>query len=102
MLVGIGTGETPVLRPNLSVYCYNRKRITENQNAMTLSIAAGPIPLAVSPDGAVRAGGTRVTLDTVVFAFNQGATAEEIAYQYPALNLADGCDWFLLAAPARG
>ena len=56
---------------------------------MTLSIAAGPIPLAVSPDGAVRAGGTRVTLDTVIFAFTQGATAEEIAYQYPALNLAD-------------
>ncbi len=27
--------------------------------------------------------------DTVVLAFNEGATAEEIVYQYPTLNLAD-------------
>jgi uncharacterized protein (DUF433 family) len=39
--------------------------------------------------GVARVGGTRVTLDTVVHAFNQGATAEEIVQQYPALNLAD-------------
>lgn len=29
-------------------------------------------------DGVVRVGGTRVTLDTIVFAFEEGATAEEI------------------------
>jgi len=34
-------------------------------------------------------GKTRVTLDTVVAAFQEGATAEEIIYQYPALELAD-------------
>jgi uncharacterized protein (DUF433 family) len=34
-------------------------------------------------------GKTRVTLDTVVAAFAEGATAEEIAQQYPSLNLAD-------------
>jgi hypothetical protein len=28
-------------------------------------------------------------LDTVVSVFNQGATAEEIVYRYPSLNLAD-------------
>jgi len=39
--------------------------------------------------GVARIGGTRVTLDTVVHAFNQGATAEEIVQQYPALNLVD-------------
>jgi len=33
--------------------------------------------------------GTRVTLDTVAFAFERGATAEEIVQQYPALPLAD-------------
>ncbi len=33
--------------------------------------------------------GTRVTLDTVVVAFAEGATAEEIAQQYPTLALAD-------------
>jgi len=40
-------------------------------------------------DGVMRVGGTRVTLDTVVAAFEEGATAEEIAHQYPSLNLAD-------------
>jgi uncharacterized protein (DUF433 family) len=40
-------------------------------------------------DGVVRVGGTRVMLDTVVAAFNEGATAEEIVYQYPSLQLAD-------------
>ncbi len=39
--------------------------------------------------GAVRVGGTRVTLDTVVEAFGEGLTAEEIAQQYPVLELAD-------------
>lgn len=34
-------------------------------------------------------GETRVTLDTVVAAFREGATAEEISQQYPVLRLAD-------------
>lgn len=66
------------------------------QNAMeaevddvTLLIAAEPIPLETDADGVVRVGGTRVTLDTVVAAFKEGATAEEIVYQYPSLNLTD-------------
>lgn len=54
-----------------------------------LVIAAEPIPLEMDADGVVRVGGTRVTLDTVVVAFQEGATAEEIVYQYPSLNLAD-------------
>lgn len=37
----------------------------------------------------MRVGGTRVTLDTVIQAFTDGATAEEIAQQYPSLSLAD-------------
>jgi uncharacterized protein (DUF433 family) len=56
---------------------------------MTLSITAEPIPLEVNADGVVRVGGTRVTLDTVVAVFNQGATPEEIVFQYPSLQLAD-------------
>lgn len=56
---------------------------------MTLSIAPLPIPLSTDADGVVRVGRTRVTLDTVVFAFQEGATAEEIAQRYPALDLAD-------------
>jgi hypothetical protein len=31
----------------------------------------------------------RVSLDSVIFAFNEGSTPEEIAQQYPTLNLAD-------------
>lgn len=56
---------------------------------MTLSITAEPMPLEVNADGVVRVGGTRVTLDTVVAVFNQGATPEEIVFQYSSLQLAD-------------
>ncbi|MCI0714253.1 MAG: DUF433 domain-containing protein [Chloroflexi bacterium] len=56
---------------------------------MTLQIHAETVPLEVDSDGVVRVGRTRVTLDSVIYSFNQGATAEEIAQQYPALNLAD-------------
>ena|ERR1700677_779296 len=47
------------------------------------------IPLAIDADGVIRVGKTRVTLDTVIQAFAEGATAEEIAQQYPAVALAD-------------
>ncbi|MDW8101184.1 MAG: DUF433 domain-containing protein [Anaerolineae bacterium] len=40
-------------------------------------------------DGVIRVGKTRVTLDTVISAFLDGATAEEITHQYPSLDLAD-------------
>ena len=40
-------------------------------------------------DGALRVGGTRVTLDTVVGAYLDGAAAEEIALAYDSLELAD-------------
>lgn len=56
---------------------------------MTLVIKAEPTPLEVSVDGVVTVGKTRVTLDTVVAVFKQGATAEEILYRYPSLKLAD-------------
>jgi uncharacterized protein (DUF433 family) len=55
----------------------------------TFVVMTVPIPLETDADGIVRAGGTRVTLDTIVAAFEDGATAEEIVYQYPSLNLAD-------------
>ncbi len=56
---------------------------------MTLSIVETPVPLRTDAHGTVRVGGTRVTLDTVVGAFLQGATAEDIVRKYPTLNLAD-------------
>jgi uncharacterized protein (DUF433 family) len=56
---------------------------------MTLAIVAESAPLEANADGVVRLGRTRVTLDTVVAVFNQGATAEEIVYRFPSLKLAD-------------
>ena len=56
---------------------------------MTLAIVAESAPLQANEDGAILVGKTRVTLDTVVAVFNQGATAEEVVYRYPSLSLAD-------------
>lgn len=56
---------------------------------MSLEIISEPVPLQADAAGVVRVGGTRVTLDSVIFAFNQGATAEEIVHQYSTLDLAD-------------
>ena len=47
------------------------------------------VPLGTDADGVIRVSHTRVTLDTLIFAFLEGATAEEIAQQYPSLELAD-------------
>lgn len=46
-------------------------------------------PLRIDEEGAVRVGDTRVTLDVVLGAFNDGATTEEIVERYDALKLAD-------------
>lgn len=48
-----------------------------------------PLPLQVTDDGVIRVTGTRITLDTVVGAFKSGATPEQIAQDYPVLNLVD-------------
>ena len=56
---------------------------------MTIEISTRPVPLSLDQDGVARVTGTRVTLDTVVHAFNEGATAEEIAQRYPTVKLPD-------------
>src|SRR5437660_63068 len=47
------------------------------------------VPMSAGSDGVIRVSGTQITLDTVAAAFERGATAEEIAQQYPVLALAD-------------
>lgn len=47
------------------------------------------IPLKMDVDGVIRVSDTRVTLDTIISAFTDGATAEEIGQQYPSVSLAD-------------
>ncbi len=56
---------------------------------MSLKIETERVPLKVDSHGVVRVAGTRVTLDSVVAAFKEGVTAEEITYRYPVLQLAD-------------
>ena len=56
---------------------------------MSEALSSQQFPLDADPDGVIRAHGTRVTLDSVWAAFQEGATAEEIVQQYPSLSLAD-------------
>ena len=55
---------------------------------MALSITT-TIPFRKDKYGVMRTGNTRVTFDTVIIAFKNGSTSEEIAYQFPSLDLAD-------------
>jgi uncharacterized protein (DUF433 family) len=45
------------------------------------------VPLIQERDGTVRVTGSRVTLDTLVGAFQKGATAEQIQDSFPSLSL---------------
>jgi len=56
---------------------------------MSLIVTDQPIPLITDTNDVVHIGHTRVTLDTVIVAFREGATPETIAQQYPVLALAD-------------
>lgn len=56
---------------------------------MSLVIEAPPVPLRTDEHGVMRVGKTRVPLDTVVYAFNQGSSPEEIVMSYPSLELID-------------
>ena len=48
----------------------------------------GPAPITKDEDGVLRIAGTRVTLDSIVAAFDLGATPEEIVQRYPSVDLA--------------
>ena len=56
---------------------------------MSLSLQAKPVPVRTDEHGVIRVGETRVSLDTVIFAFNQGSTPEEIVSDYSTLDLSD-------------
>ena len=47
------------------------------------------VPLSSDQSGVLRVAGTRVSLDSIVYAFDEGATPEEIAQDFPTLALAD-------------
>ena len=54
-----------------------------------LTVGAEPVPISVDETGTARVGGTRLTLDTVVEAYDAGATPEQIAESFPPLSLGD-------------
>ena len=56
---------------------------------MAEALTTEPIPLVADADGVMRVRGTRVTMETILAAFDEGATAEEIAQQYTSISLAD-------------
>jgi uncharacterized protein (DUF433 family) len=47
------------------------------------------VPLRIDEGGAVRVGATRVSLLSVLVAFQNGSTAEQILHSFPTLNLTD-------------
>jgi uncharacterized protein (DUF433 family) len=55
----------------------------------TLEIPADTPPLRQEASGAVRVGHTRVLLELVIRAFEDGATPEAIVQRYPTTTLAD-------------
>ena len=61
--------------------------VNESLNSLTL-VAEAP-PLKMDPHGVIRVAGTRVTLETVIGDYLNGASAEEIAYNFPTVSLAD-------------
>jgi uncharacterized protein (DUF433 family) len=56
---------------------------------VVLAVAAEPIPLSVDAHGTVRVGGTRLTLESVLDVFKQGASPQEIVEAFSDLDLAD-------------
>ena len=56
---------------------------------LTMSETVATVPLLQDQAGVMRVGETRVSLDSVIFAFNDGSTPEEIVQQYTTLSLAD-------------
>lgn len=53
-----------------------------------MSQATTTVPLTTDEAGVLRVAGTRVSLDSVIHAFNEGATPEEIVQDFPTLDLA--------------
>lgn len=60
-----------------------------NGSMRRMTVRDMPVPMQVDANGTARVGSTRVTLDSVVYAYRDGSSAEEIVEQFPTLPLAD-------------
>jgi uncharacterized protein (DUF433 family) len=56
---------------------------------MIVTPTALNVPLRIDEEDVIRVGNTRVTLQALIADFHRGASPEEIAHHYPALNLSD-------------
>lgn len=56
---------------------------------MSLAVDPEPVPLTRDEHGAWRVGSSRVTLETLVAAFDRGDSPEDIHEQYPSVALGD-------------
>lgn len=54
-----------------------------------LEIQEQVVPIRIDDDGVLRVGKSRVPIERVVYAFQQGQVPEEIVLSYPALELVD-------------
>jgi len=57
--------------------------------SVQLQFKAATPPLRLDEAGGIRIAKSRVTLDSLLAAYHSGATPEEIAIQYPVLQLSD-------------
>lgn len=56
---------------------------------MSVVVSTSEIKLTETEAGVLRIGDTRVSLDSVIIAFNQGSAPEEIVYDYDSLTLSE-------------
>lgn len=56
---------------------------------MNVVVSTSEIKLTKTEAGVLRIGDTRVSLDSVIIAFNQGSAPEEIVYDYDSLTLSE-------------
>lgn len=56
---------------------------------MSVVVSTSEVKLTETEAGVLRVGNSRVSLDTVIIAFNQGATPEQIVEDYDSLELAE-------------
>ncbi len=56
---------------------------------MNAPLTAFELPLRLDAQGTIRMGRSRVTLDTVIEAYQHGTSPEAIAEQFPAVTLAE-------------
>jgi uncharacterized protein (DUF433 family) len=52
-------------------------------------VSTSEIKLTKTEAGVIRIGDTRVSLDSVIIAFNQGSAPEQIVYDYDSLSLSE-------------